>query len=334
MRGLTPRRTTLLLILLILTACSPNAVIFPPAHLTTVTAQASNTKTPTATTPPTVTPTATATATATATPSPTPTTTPTQPPSPLPSPTLSASPTPTPTATFPPPPESLRVPILMYHYVSPLPPDADSLRRGLTVVPEAFEAQLQYLQDAGYETVLLRDLYDALETGRPLPEKPIVLTFDDGYKDHYTHAWPLLEKYGAVGEFFVMATPAHYEAEHYMSWAEMREMAEAGLSIQGHGRDHYDLRNRSYDFLVFQILGIKEAVEAHTGQPVTFFCYPSGKYDSGVTAVVESAGYLGGVTTEWGATETLDNRFTWPRLRVHGSWSLEKFAGVLEDFEQ
>jgi peptidoglycan/xylan/chitin deacetylase (PgdA/CDA1 family) len=218
----------------------------------------------------------------------------------------------------------------MYHYVSELPPDADGIRYGLTVTPERFEAQLQYLTAQGYTTVTLRDVYDALSIGKPLPERPIVLTFDDGYKDAYTVVTPLLQKYGFVGEFFVLATPAHFEAPHYLKWKEMHEMAEAGMMIQGHGRDHHDLRGRSYDFLVYQILGIKEAVEAHTERPVTFFCYPAGKYDEDVKAVVASAGYLGAVTTEWGATQRLDNRYTWPRIRVQGSWTLEKFAGVLE----
>ncbi len=247
-------------------------------------------------------------------------------------PTLSVTLTPPP--TYPPPPEALHVPILMYHYLSELPADADGLRRNLTVVPEMFEAQLQYLKENGYQTVLLRDLYDALALGKPLPEKPIVITVDDGYKDALTHALPLLQKYGFVAEFFVLATPAHYEAEAYMTWADMREMAEAGMSIQGHGRDHYDLRGRSIEFLVYQVLGIKEAVEAHTARPVVFFCYPSGKYDDNVIAVLESAGYLGAVTVEWGATQRLDNRYTWPRIRVQGAWSLERFIGIMEDLAQ
>ena len=221
----------------------------------------------------------------------------------------------------------------MYHYVSELPPDADSIRRGLTVEPALFEAQLQYLQQEGYHTVFLRDLIETLSTGRPLPENPIVLTFDDGYLDAYTHAFPLLQQYGFVGEFFVLATPAHFEAPAYMTWAQMQEMAGAGMSIQAHGRDHYDLRNRDVDFLVYQILGIKEAVEAHTAQPALFFCYPSGRYDDHVLKVVESAGYWGGVTTEWGVTQRLDTRYTWPRLRVHGTWSLERFIKMLEDFK-
>ncbi len=264
----------------------------------------------------------TATSTPTETPEPTATSTP------LPTPTETPAPTPTP--TYPPPPDEVHVPILMYHYISELPLDADAIRRGLTVTPAIFEAQLRYLQEQGYTSVTLADVYAALAEGKPLPEKPIVLTFDDGYVDAYTEALPLLLQYGFVGEFFVLATPAHYEAAAYMSWDQVAAMAEAGMVMQGHGRDHYDLRGRSYDFLVYQILGIKEAVEAHTGRPVTFFCYPAGRYDANTLAVVESAGYLGAVTTEWGATQRLDNRYTWPRIRVQGGWSLAYFAQVLE----
>jgi peptidoglycan/xylan/chitin deacetylase (PgdA/CDA1 family) len=259
------------------------------------------------------------------TPSPSPTAT--QPPTA--EPTETPSPTPLPTATYPPPPEVVNVPILMYHYISELPPDADVYRRDLTVTPERFEAQLAYLRDQGYETVTLTDIYETLTTGKPLPARPIVLTFDDGYKDAYTHALPLLQAYGFVGEFFVLATPAHYEAPAYMTWDEMQAMADAGMSVQAHGRDHYDLTNRPYDFLVYQILGAKEAVEAHTGQAVTFFCYPSGRHDAAAESVVEGAGYLGAVTTAWGTELRLDNRYAWPRIRVKGAWGTAEFAGVI-----
>jgi len=222
------------------------------------------------------------------------------------------------------------VPILMYHYISELPADADTYRRDLTVIPARFEEQLQYLQAQGYQSVLLADIYETLTTGKPLPEKPIVLTFDDGYKDAYTGALPLLQKYGFVGEFFLLATPAHYESPQYLTWTDVRAMADAGMSMQAHGRDHYDLTNRAYDFLVYQILGAREAVEAHSGQPVRFFCYPSGRYDDATIAVVESAGYWGAVTTAWGTELRLDNRFTWPRIRVKGAWTLDYFAHIMQ----
>ncbi|MCX7683602.1 MAG: polysaccharide deacetylase family protein [Anaerolineae bacterium] len=239
-------------------------------------------------------------------------------------------PTPTPTPTPLPLPERARVPILMYHYVSEPPVGADRIRLDLTVTPENFRAQLRYLADAGYHTITLSDLYLYLTQGIPLPDKPVVLTFDDGYRDAYEVVFPMLQEYGFTGTFFVLATPAHFESPGYLTWAQMKEMAEGGMDIQAHGRDHVDLRGRSYDYLVYQILGIQEAIYYHTGRLPRFFCYPSGRYDKDVIAVLKSAGYWGAVTTEWGYTHSLDNIFTMPRIRIRGSDTLASFVRRLE----
>jgi peptidoglycan/xylan/chitin deacetylase (PgdA/CDA1 family) len=238
-----------------------------------------------------------------------------------------STPAPTPTST----PQSAQVPILMYHYVSELPLDADHYRRDLTVTPDNFEEQLQYLADAGFHSITLTDLYLNLTQGYPLPEKPVVLTFDDGYADAYEVVFPLLLEYGFTGTFFVLSTPTHFEAPGYMTWTQMREMSEAGMDIQSHGRDHIDLRNRSYDYLIYQTLGIQEAIHHHTGQVPRFFCYPSGRYDSGVIRALKDVGYWGAVTTEWGQTHTQENLFLMPRLRVRGVDTLESFAKLLRD---
>ena len=237
-----------------------------------------------------------------------------------------ATPTPTPAAL----PEEAEVPILMYHYVSELPSDADVYRRDLTVSPEAFEAQLEYLDEAGYHPITLTDVYLYLTEGYPLPEKPVVLTFDDGYRDAYEVVFPKLLEHGFPGTFFVLATPAHFESEAYLTWSQMKEMSDAGMDIQSHGRDHVDLRGRSYEFLVYQTLGIREAIDFHTGRIPRFFCYPSGRFDDDVIDVLESAGYWGAVTTEWGRTHTREDLFEMPRLRVRGGQSLEDFASELE----
>jgi peptidoglycan/xylan/chitin deacetylase (PgdA/CDA1 family) len=236
-------------------------------------------------------------------------------------------PTPTPVAL----PDQARVPILMYHYVSDLPPNPDRYRRDLTVSPENFAAQLQYLDDVGYHTVTLADLYLYWTQGYPLPEKPIVLTFDDGYRDAYEVVFPLLLAHGFTGTFFVLATPAHLEQPEYLTWAQMQEMSDAGMDIEGHGRDHVDLRGQSYDYLVYQIVGIQEAIQYHTGRLPRFFCYPSGQYDASVIAVLEAAGYWGAVTTQWGKTETFAGRYEMPRVRIRGSDTLQDFIGKLED---
>ena len=247
--------------------------------------------------------------------------------------TPAVAPTPTSTPTIPavPLPEEARVPILMYHYVSELPPDADVYRRDLTISPEAFRAQLDYLSEAGYHPVTLTDVYLYLTEGMPLPEKPIVLTFDDGYRDAYEVVFPTLLEYGFTGTFFVLATPAHYRWDQYVTWEQLAEMSAAGMDIQAHGRDHVDLRNRSYDFLVYQILGIQEAIEHHTGIKPRFFCYPSGARDADVIAVLKSAGYWGAVTTDYGRVQSLGDVYEMPRIRIHGDTTLEGLISILED---
>ena len=240
---------------------------------------------------------------------------------------LISGPVATPTAL----PEEARVPILMYHYVSELPPNPDRYRLDLTVLPADFRAQLQYLADNGYHTITLTDVFLHLKQGYPLPEKPILLTFDDGYRDAYDVVFPMVLEYGFTGTFFVLATPTHFESPDYLTWEQMKEMADAGMEIQSHGRDHVDLRNRSNDYLVYQIVGIQEAIHFHTGRLPRFFCYPAGQYDANVIAVLKSAGYWGAVTTAWGKTHTQNDLFEMPRIRVRGSDTLASFVSKLED---
>jgi len=244
----------------------------------------------------------------------------------LPGGATALDPTPTPII-----PERARVPILMYHYVSDVPPGEGRLRRDLTVSPENFRAQLQYLADAGYHPITLTDLYLYLTQGYPLPDRPVVLTFDDGYRDAYEVVFPLLLEYGFPGTFFVLSTPMHQESIDYITWAQAKEMSDAGMAIEGHGRDHMDLRGRSNDFLVYQILGIQEAIVYHTGRLPRFFAYPSGQYDANVIAVLKSAGYWGAVTTDWGKEHTLEAMFEMKRVRIRGSDTLESFVEKLED---
>lgn len=289
------------------------------------------TPTPTATATHTLTPTATATHTLTPTPTATSTPTPTATATPSPTATATWTPTatstPTPTATHTPTPlrptpdgvqRQVRVPILMYHHIEDPPPDANVFRRDLSVPPARFEAQLRFLAEQGYQSITLNDLALHLTVGKPLPPKPIILTFDDGYIDAYTYAFPLLKQYGFVGTFFLVTGYIDSHNPDFVSWAEVEEMHAAGMRFEPHSYDHPDLRNRGYQFLVFQTLGPKQAIEERTGEPCRFFAYPSGRYDQFVIDVLHSAGYWGAVLTEQGATHGTDDLFLLRRIRVSG----------------
>jgi peptidoglycan/xylan/chitin deacetylase (PgdA/CDA1 family) len=279
----------------------------------------------------TATPTLPPTATATATPRPTATSTPTVLPSVTPTPLPTATPTPTPfihpasdgvTRT-------VNVPILMYHYISVPPSLTDSLRVGLSVPPENFDAQMNLLSEHGFHTVTLLDVYRYLQNGQPLPPNPIVLTFDDGYLDNYQFAFPILKKYGFIGTFFILSGPIDFANPNYMTWDMVKALSDSGMDIELHSRDHFDLRNRSFDFLVFQLVGGRQTIEAHTGKPIHFMAYPSGKYDAAVLRFLPSANFWGAVTTQEGRLHSIQDALTWTRLRISGRASLQGFAKTL-----
>jgi peptidoglycan/xylan/chitin deacetylase (PgdA/CDA1 family) len=210
----------------------------------------------------------------------------------------------------------LHLPILMYHYVSALPPDADDVRTGLTLSPIIFRQHIEYLVNAGYQTVSLYEMNEALMNGTELPANPVILTFDDGYAEHYHYVFPLLREFGMRGTFFVITQFADNAAENHLNWAQIEEMALAGMSMEAHTKNHVDLRNRDYNYLVFEIVGSIESIQSHTGITAQMFAYPVGRYDDSTLAVMKSTDVLRAVTTEPGTWHTSDNRLQVSRMRI------------------
>jgi peptidoglycan/xylan/chitin deacetylase (PgdA/CDA1 family) len=256
----------------------------------------------------------------------------------VPAPTRTPRPTltPTPTPLVKPQPDAqaarriAHVPVLMYHYISAPPPNADRYRLDLSMRPETFEAQLKYLKDNGYTTISLYDLYNHLATGAALPPKPIALTFDDGHRDAYEVAFPLLQRYGMTGTFFIVTDFINYGDPDYLTWDMVQAMSQAGMSIESHTRTHIDLRGQSYEKLIWEILGPIEAITAHTGMRPRFFCYPSGSNDADVLRVLASVDTWAAVTTQYGASYQMSNVMAWPRIRIPGSTTPAQFAARMQ----
>lgn len=225
------------------------------------------------------------------------------------------------------------VPILMYHYVGGLPADADIYRVDLTVSPEQFEAQLAYLQRAGYTGIALEELVRHLATGSPLPPQPIVLTFDDGYVDNYLYAFPLLRQYGFRGTFFVVTGFLDEGRGGYLTWEQARLMHDHGMDIQPHGLAHDDLRSRPEEDLLAELIACRRAVEERLGKSARLFAYASGRYDERVLAAMPGAGYVGAVTTAPGVEHSSDGLLELSRIRIHGADDLEDFAAVLAHYQ-
>ncbi|MCL4395772.1 MAG: polysaccharide deacetylase family protein [Chloroflexi bacterium] len=200
------------------------------------------------------------------------------------------------------------------------------------MTPQAFDEQMAFLVSNGYRTVRVSDVAEHLLSGAPLPEKPIVLTFDDDYADNYKAAFPILKKYGMTATFYVIAQFAEDQRPGYATWDQLREMANAGMEISSHSIDHSDLRGRSIAFLTNQIAGSKQIIESRLGITVKTFSYPSGKYDAKTIAVLRTNGYLGAVTEIQGLQQTTDDVFEMRRVRIRGSYSVTDYAFWLNWF--
>lgn len=234
-----------------------------------------------------------------------------------------------PPASLPVPPTSLSVPILMYHYVSLNPRwPQDPIRTRLSVTPSAFATQLSYLQRAGYTTITLDDLVAALQDGAPLPDKPIILTFDDGYQDFFGNAYPLLQRFNDRATIYIITGKVGLAG--YMTWQELRDLAKSPLiTIGAHTRTHPDLRAltawRSWD----ELKGSKTDLERGLGLPVRHIAYPSGEYDEAVLRQVAEIGFTTAVTTHEGESETIGQLLTLSRVRVNGYTGLaDLIAGL------
>jgi peptidoglycan/xylan/chitin deacetylase (PgdA/CDA1 family) len=211
-------------------------------------------------------------------------------------------------------PHDAPVPILMYHVIAA--PPAGAPFPDLYVLPTDFDGQVRWLAAHGYHAVTLRRVYDFWRGERALPSKPIVLSFDDGYRSHFTAAMPTLRarRWPGVLNLEVRNLKPVWGTRPGM----VRKLIAAGWEIDAHTLTNPDLTTLSPDRLTQEVAGSRQEIRKRFGVPVEFFCYPSGRYDDGVVAAVKAAGYLGATTTRLGLA-TPRNLFALSRVRVDGS---------------
>ncbi len=224
----------------------------------------------------------------------------------------------------------LHVPVLMYHLVG-LPGEVPSALPNLVVSPTTFDAHMRALHDAGWHTITAADLATYLAAGTRPPARSFVVTIDDGYADGYTHALPILEAYGFVATFYVVAGRVGGSA-HTLSWPQVRELLAAGMDIGNHTVSHPALTAASDWDLGWQIRRAQEIVLRQTGYAMTTLAYPAGDFDQRVEDAVETAGLGLGFTTRPGALETWAGRFACPRIRVSPGTGARSLVGTLEGF--
>jgi len=218
----------------------------------------------------------------------------------------------------------LTVPILMYHYVRVNPVAGDPVGESLSVTPHDFGAQMALLRRVGVHTVSLGDVVAALGEGRRLPAHPVVLTFDDGYRDFTTAALPVLEANGFTATVFVVSG---FLGRHgYMTAEDVTAAAAAGVTIGAHTVHHVELAHIPAALARVEIEVSRQRLEQISGQPVADFAYPYGDTSRAVQAMVAAAGFQDAVTTVFGSVEWPWQQFSLRRVRIEGADTLATFA--------
>jgi peptidoglycan/xylan/chitin deacetylase (PgdA/CDA1 family) len=196
-----------------------------------------------------------------------------------------------------------RVPILAYHRVVPEPDE----KSGLTLGVNEFKRHVDYLASRGYQTISLTDFHNWQSSLSPLPPKPVILTFDDGYAGFLDHVAPILAKHGFSATIFLLAgrigREVRWEGHRplgIMSREEAAELARRGFDIQGHGVEHHDWTSIEPDAVREELTGSARIIEEITGRPVRFFAYPLGHSTAGVRELARSLGYCAGCTVRPG----------------------------------
>lgn len=206
----------------------------------------------------------------------------------------------------------------MYHVINPPPSGAPF--PGLYVPAAEFAEQMQALADAGFHGVTLQQLWTHWRTGTPLPAKPVVVTFDNGYQSQYTNALPVLRRLGwkAVENIQLTGLPP---SQGGLSQTQVRGLISAGWELDTQGFSHADLIALDAAQLHYQVAVARQTIQRRYHVPVNWFCYPSGHYDAAVLQAVKQAGFLGSTTVVPGWAGPGNDPYRLPRLRVLGGTS-------------
>lgn len=221
----------------------------------------------------------------------------------------------------------VRVPILVYHSVRPHITKESSYQETYDITPELLRKHLEYLKENNYTAISFDMLADYFDTDTPLPAKPIILTFDDGWKNQYEYAFPILKEFNDTATFFIF-TNAVGRGNH-LAWEEIHEMSDMGISIGAHTKTHPYLRKiTDENILSEEIAGSKKILEDELEMKVTSFAYPFGQYNDVVAEEVKKSEFRIARSLQRGVMQNEGERYI---LRANlATDNFEDFVRLLE----
>lgn len=222
--------------------------------------------------------------------------------------------------------DNVGVPVLYYHSVR------ESADNEVTITPEKLRTQLKYIKDQGYVTLTMSELKNYLLNNSPIPEKSIVITFDDGYMDNYYNAFPILKELNMVATIFCITS--NLDGSYYLSKDAITEMSDYGIDIQSHTINHHKLDKLTYDEQFAELKTSKKTLESITGKEVTSIAYPFGNFNDDTIKAVKDAGYTLGFTTKRGLSDRGDDPLKLDRIYINSNYDMNTFKEVLTKTEK
>ncbi len=234
-------------------------------------------------------------------------------------------------------PKKRKVPILMYHSISQY---ATPNFKSFTVSPALFAEQMAYLYQHSYTPITVTQFINARDQEGPvLPERPVVLTFDDGFADFFTDAFPILKQYGFVATLYVPTAfingtsrwlQREGEATRLMlTWNQLSEITTYGIECGAHSHSHLQLDVLPLSVATHEIVQSKEILEQHLGLKVSSFAYPFGYHTAALQRQVQAAGYTSACAVKFAMSSESTDPFALARLLVGTDTGVEAFAALL-----
>ena len=185
----------------------------------------------------------------------------------------------------------------------------------LSVPLADFEQHMKWLKEYGYTSITPEELYEFIVNGSELPEKPVLITFDDGYKDNYTNAYPIMKKYGFKGTIFVV-TGFLGVYDNYMTWEQAKELADNGFSIESHTYSHKSMTEASDEEISKELTKSRDTIRNKLGIDADFMAYPTGTYNLHIAELVQKAGYKGAFTIKYDNVSRESNVYALERVPI------------------
>jgi peptidoglycan/xylan/chitin deacetylase (PgdA/CDA1 family) len=228
------------------------------------------------------------------------------------------------------PTRSVHLAILMYHRIDQITPDLPSITRALTVSPVDFARQMGWIESHGYDTITQLQLWDALMHGRALPAHPVLVTFDDAYRDVVTYAAPVLARdHERATAYVITDRLSHGRRSPWMLWTQLRLLERDGFEIGSHTVSHADLVAVGPAEARLQLRASRFALQHFLGHPVQWLAYPYGRVDAAVERLARAAGYVLAVTTQGGLVQHADEPLLLHRYEITDMTGVQGLASLL-----